>query len=338
MDGVAMARFPMPLISVLLALSLSACGVGAGTGTELSPVPAPTTDISEHTILYNTDYDDGHVTVKWGGGLFVDMQENRQDLALVAAALCAAAGSSEDEPVPKDYYTAGAYEELGMVNYTLYYYPVGNADVPHRTIGEVDEHCFAIGYTDLDVGGVSAYVVFITLRGTESYRKMLGDFFASPNREFHGHMVYDYWDDYEGKIWEGLAIFIQDHPALATGPVKVVIGGHSLGGGATNLLAARFDYALAGIDGESVGNLGWEGPADADDVIAFTFGALNVFNELDTYGPEGEGTVIEIPGVFQAGFKPGCGGEAIDRSGRCPCSAWTTADCSAAVATATPTT
>lgn len=330
-----MTRLPMPLISALLALSLSACGIGADTTPAGTTSPTLPSGISERTIYYNTDYDDGYATVRWGGGLFADMQESRQDLALVAAALCASAGMSEDASVPKDHYIARAYEELGM-DYTLYNYPVGDADVSHQTIGREDEHCFAIGYADIDVGGVTTHVVCITLRGTESNWEMLGDFSAKPDREFRGHTVYDYWDDFERKVWEGLAVFIQDHPALATGPAKVVIGGHSLGGGAANLLTARFDYALAGPSDESVDDLGWEGPADVGDVIAFTFGALNVFgqdagtgglrsddsifdniynvfNELDTYGPEGEGTVIEIPGVFRTGFKPGYGGEAIDR-------------------------
>lgn len=281
------------------------------------------------TINYNDSMDDGAVDVLWGPALFENMNIYNKNLALISASLLAAAGDSADDEYSEDHYIAEAYEKLGM-NTTLYNYPNKTKNIDHTYINgnakivtkqkySPEEQAFAIGYRDMKVNGKKTHVILITMRGTETFVEGSGVTTAIANKEFYGNKVYNYWYDYQEKVWTGLKDFVKKYEELQSGPTKILIGGHSLGGGAANLLGARFDYCVED-QGDHWKDIKWEGPSKKEDILTFTFGGLNafennsdnesngekfdnignIFNYWDTFGPNGDGVL---------GFKPGGGND-----------------------------
>ena len=300
-------------------------------------------------IEYMTDFRHCSAELPWSPFLFEDMDLHSRDLALLAGGLAAAAYTDKGGKNPTDYFIGQAYAQLGLET-TLYNFSNETDLSPliahkrtwalHQDIPDPrDEHCFAIGYTDMNLSGEKTHVLVIALRGTSntSLGEVMKDYLAAPTEDLQGRKVYDYWSAYAAKVVNGLDIFVQDHPELQTGPVKILVGGHSLGGGGANLFGARLDYWLKGYSDPALEEISWEGPRSTDDVLVVTFGALNalgepltkltaeavptdhpcsdmfsniknVFNELDTYGPKGEGTSTGIANnVHPAGGDVSCG-------------------------------
>lgn len=271
------------------------------------------------TINYDDSMDDGAVDILWGPALFENMNIYNKGLALISASLLAA-GDSADDKQSEDYYIAEAYKKLGM-NTTLYNYPNETKGVDHTYVNKEakivkklenspEEQAFAIGYRDMEVNGKKTHVILITIQGNEASVEGSEETESLANKEFYGNKVYKYCYDYQEKVWAGLKDFVKKHEELKSGQTKILIGGHSLGGGAANLLGARFDYCV-GDQGGHWKDIKWEGPSKKEDILTFTFGRLNafenisnnesnsekfdnignIFNYLDTIGSNGDGAI-----------------------------------------------
>lgn len=271
------------------------------------------------TINYDDSMDDGAVDILWGPALFENMNIYNKSLALISASLLAA-GDSADDKQSEDYYIAEAYKKLGM-NTTLYNYPNETKGVDHTYVNKEakivkkleispEEQAFAIGYRDMEVNGKKTHVILITIQGNETSVEGSEETESLANKEFYGNKVYKYCYDYQEKVWAGLKDFVKKHEELKSGQTKILIGGHSLGGGAANLLGARFDYCV-GDQGGHWKDIKWKGPSKKEDILTFTFGRLNafenisnnesnsekfdnignIFNYLDSIGSNGDGAI-----------------------------------------------
>jgi hypothetical protein len=241
--------------------------------------------LEEIVLNYNKDYDDGEVKVKWGDSLFeVTSFNSGHDLALAAAALNAGGSGNATYLRGAD----GSYARLHFIGDKYYNYGTN----------DLTEHCFSIAHQEITVNGETQLLVAVILRGTDSTIEGLGDAFVKPEDDFGEYKVYNYFNSYQDKVWNAFNDYVKEQ-ADGYDHVKVLIVGHSLGGAAANLLAARFKL-------ESNPYV-----TEVSDVYAFTFGALNsiglkngqpqnpisgfgyihnYFNFFDTYGPDGVGS------------------------------------------------
>ena len=272
-------------------------------------------------IKYNEDNDDGEVTVNWGSELFEKPSTSyNNDLALVAAALNAAAGNSKTDDIHPGYFIAKAFDSLGFEekNVDLFNYP----DHPlnrelNNTVGEkqklneenytIGEHAFAIANKAMSINGEKTNVIVVVLRGTETTGESREAGAAAANDDFLGYKVHGYFLRFMNRVLAGLVDHIKRHSEIKDGNVKILIAGHSLGGAAANLLAAKltdeWDSAQASerewyemlerikYEDERQYNIlmsfvmdfrGDYAITGKDDIYAFTFGALNSFNVRET--------------------------------------------------------
>ena len=260
-------------------------------------------------INYNQDYNAGMVEVNWGASLFKKSSGvYNHDLALVAAALTSAASGRgeylrtyQNQQGVHD----GAYARLGLTNDCYFNYSNYNTLPGSNT----DEHCFSIASGEMIINGEENLVIAVVLRGTESEAEGMGDGKATANKNFGDYLVFDYFLEYADKVWDEFNNYIGQSFVREYGNnIKVLIAGHSLGGAAANLLAAKFKVI--------------PGVINTNNIYAYTFGALNtigfreerigftakikheptipndnhlygyihnIFNFWDTFGPEGEG-------------------------------------------------
>ncbi|GHU80973.1 hypothetical protein FACS1894191_7310 [Clostridia bacterium] len=247
-------------------------------------------------IKFDSDYDYDQVFVEWHDYLFTKPSTSLSDtnikaLALAASALNAAASGNASR-LHGTYGRKGAYEMLGFTNAEYYNYKAVYSN------GWSNEHCFSIASKEIGLGGMgeSQLLVAVVLRGTETLRESSGDWFATGGKPFYGYNTYDYFKDYEEKVWKQFSKYVSQRFALKYDNIKVLVTGHSLGGAAANLFAARFQ-----LDSQQT-------KIDTSDVYAFTFGALNsieeknvtkgfeyifnIFNYYDTYGGNGDATLV----------------------------------------------
>jgi hypothetical protein len=258
-------------------------------------------EIRELTLNYKPDYDEGAVTVRWGDSLFEQPSTvYNHDLALVAAAMNAAASGNAEYLHGKNELVGayeGVYSHLGFSNDKYYNYSVSYATTLRGS--KSDEHCFSIASKEITVNGEKELLVAVVLRGTESINEGIGDAAAKKaDRDYYGfdYKVYDYFCDYADKVWAQFGAYVSQDWTLKYDNIKVLISGHSLGGAAANLFAARFQLD----DRQNI--------TDPSNVYAYTFGALNTvekaagnpisgfgyiynfFNHYDTFGPSGDGS------------------------------------------------
>ena len=246
------------------------------------------------------------VRVKWGSELFHNKSSKyNKDLALVAATLNQCAYDNSEYLRGAN----GAYSKLGFTNQKYFNYDYNASDTTVLSGSNKNEHCFSIASQPMKIDGKEQLVVAVVLRGTTNWpwNEAIGDAIAVPNRDWHGYSAYNYYADFAEKVWEQFTNYVRQDFTLEYRDIKVVVAGHSLGGAAANLFAAKFKL-------NTLQNI-----VDVDDVYAFTFGALNsisekdvtlgfgnihnVFNFYDTFGVNGEGIIN--------GFKPADGSKTI---------------------------
>lgn len=135
------------------------------------------------------------------------------------------------------------------------------------------DQAYAIDYADVD----DQYVLAIVARGTQTWTEGLSDALTQGIHEnFYGYTSYSYFYQYEVEIWSGLKEYLDNHSYLYQGekPLKIIVTGHSLGGAAANLVAARLtlknDERLAAVPQE--------------DIYGYTFGGLNSITTPEAAG------------------------------------------------------
>lgn len=180
-------------------------------------------------------------------------------------------------------YTSG---EFGLTNVEAYYYSTsGGAHV--------------IGWLQTEYLGETYSIIVITARGSITPQEFIGDYAKGGERTVFGnYSVYNNVYDFEEKIWKSLMSYLSNYPSIYNSDkVKILITGHSLGGAAANMLAARLDSEIVQNDELSLA-------IATADVYCYTYGAIkvlssdenveigfenihNVYNYYDTFGPNG---------------------------------------------------
>ena len=208
-------------------------------------------------------------------------------------------------------YIVPAYESLGFKSddISLFSYPKSINNENSLAWAKDNDFAFSIAHQKMGNGSDAFDLITIILRGTETSAEAVGDAQAYRKEEsFHGYRAYEFFLKYMRDVEAGLDYYLSTNKHAAdfsTGKVKFLIGGHSLGGAAANLLA---------VDLVNTKKMG----VSSSDVYAFTFGALNsittdnsqaspskyryiwnYFNFYDTFGPCGDGA-----GGLGFGIKP----------------------------------
>ena len=181
------------------------------------------------------------------------------------------------------------FETIGIPDEDMYESGTGD--------GRDESYHYAIAKKEIVVDGMEKNLLIIAARGTVTNQERMGDHFTKAQSYFYGETAYDNTYEFEEKIMDGLNTFLYNHPELESSPMTVLFTGHSLGGAAVNLLAARF--TMFADEGS------WWAPLlEKEDVYAYTFGAIdsidtdgtistgyenihNITNFYDSFGPNG---------------------------------------------------
>ncbi len=219
------------------------------------------------------------------GALFSDSSyAYSRELALMAAQLSDAAEDDDGSRIREQYLS------LGFDKDNIY------------TDNYGESLAYSIADKLIEVNGMDTNLLVITARGSKTGEEFWKDFSTNATKDFMGCTAYDVVYDFEEEIWSGLEIYLKNHEYLYDGNLKVLITGHSLGGAAANLIAARFTrYADWGG--------WWSELSDKDDIYAYTFGAIdsirvdstiekefenihNIYNFRDSFGPAEYGSFL----------------------------------------------
>ena len=253
----------------------------------------------------------------WGPSLFeissrslYDMSITSKDsanynLAMMSGCLCVTAADAN--------YLHQAYIDLGFDNrdICLYSYPGSSFNRPDALrngskFADDEDLAFSIASQTMTVNGTECDVVFIVARGTMTTWEGIKDGTCIADKEYYGYTAWDWIYEFEEDIIAGLEDYHTDHDWLGTRPLKILVTGHSLGGAAANLVAAK-------LDKECGGTAWYSANVTPDDIYAYTFGAIdsitnkdydgnriqvpvsegfenifNIYNYLDTFGPNGK--------------------------------------------------
>ena len=135
-------------------------------------------------------------------------------------------------------------------------------------------------------------------------KEFVNDWHKAGERFFLEEKVYNNVYDFEEKVWKGLNAYLDENPDVENDKnLKILVTGHSLGGAAANMVAARMDYLR---------NRGeWISTVKKENIYCYTFGAIkvlahdiniedgyeniyNIYNKYDSFGPNGKSFVKKI--------------------------------------------
>ena len=200
--------------------------------------------------------------------------------------------------------------DLGFSNIQTYNY----GSIEAKKLDYDRGNCFAISHKNVNESGENATILFIVARGTkadENPGELLGDYFKSDRKDlyfgnnennYHPMLncsIYDNIYDFYEQIEKGVKDYIEKFPEIKSDKnIKVLLTGHSLGGAAVNLYAAKL------IDDIKHNNSINE-YIKQEAVFTYTFGAItviknvinnyergyenifNIYNYYDSFGPHG---------------------------------------------------
>ena len=200
--------------------------------------------------------------------------------------------------------------DLGFSNIQTYNY----GSIESKKLDYDRGNCFAISHKNVNESGENATILFIVARGTkadENPGELLGDYFKSDRKDlyfgnnennYHSMLncsIYDNIYDFYEQIEKGIKDYIEKFPEIKIDKnLKVLLTGHSLGGAAVNLYAAKL------IDDIKHNNSINE-YIKQEAVFTYTFGAItviknvinnyergyenifNIYNYYDSFGPHG---------------------------------------------------
>ena len=168
---------------------------------------------------------------------------------------------------------------------------------------------YAIAQSDLYIGDEYYKILVVVARGTINAFEGIGDVAKGGEQDFKGYSVWNNVNDFYKEIMDGIDAYVQKYPVIKSEDnLILLITGHSLGGAAANMVAARFDY---GVDH---GGEWWSNKLSKDDIYAYTFGAIkvltteenvfegfenihNIYNYYDSYGPYGNLSSYHVSSV-----------------------------------------
>ena len=244
----------------------------------------------------NIKYNTGETTVKVSDNLFSESSTvYKRELALLSGVLSAAAEGADSKDGD---FLVKAYQALGFddKNISLYSYPESqyNQNEIKRDGEEYakdDNLAFSIAHKPITVDGETINLVVINARGSMTTWEFAMDRLTNASKNFYGYAAYDIVYDFEEDIFHGLCDYVDRHEELQDGRLKFLVVGHSLGGAAANLVAAKLT---------KYSSSSW---ASKDDIYCYTYGAIdsivnrnvqdgfenihNIYNFYDTFGPYG---------------------------------------------------
>ena len=173
-------------------------------------------------------------------------------------------------------YLVQAYRDIGIEKNDIFLYSYKNSPYNRKNakyngndFANDDVLAFSIATMPMIFNNTDTDIVFVTIRGTLVREEYTNDAFSLCDHDFYGYPAWDIVWQFEEEFFAGLDDYRNEHPELGTRPMKFVISGHSLGGAAANLIAARLNI-------ESGNENEWFGRAITyDDIYCFTFGAID---------------------------------------------------------------
>ena len=255
------------------------------------------------TIYYPCSYlISPYVSVEWNVNDFTEASDSYcKRLDVLGAALSAAAEDDDDS----GNYIVAAYKKLGFSesNISLYSYP-NNSSLNRKDAVNgndtkfADDNMYSFSIASRNIQNDETLIV-ITARGTHSSLfsgDWIEDLDGNHDHTINNRAVYNGYYAFCADITWGIEDYLNLHPKIKSQNVKIFITGHSLGGGAANLLAAYLNYHTNGYSLKY----------SRDDIFCYTYGAVsplydsknvlggyenifNTFNYLDTFGPNGDG-------------------------------------------------
>ncbi len=241
----------------------------------------------------------------WGSSMS-DPNSVNYNLAMLGGCLSTAATNHN--------YLVQMYRDLGIEDEDIYLYSYPDSDHNKsdalrngKRFAEDEDLAFSIASRSMVINGTDTDVIMINARGTMTPWEAVNDAVTGHSHKINNkYIAYDWPWEFEEDIMAGWDYYMEQHPDLGKRPMKIYICGHSLGGSAANLTAAVFNKkAEDSVYGDYLLQ---------DDIYAYTYGAIdsivkdgdlftsyslpvsegydniiNIYNELDTFGPEGNG-------------------------------------------------
>ena len=260
------------------------------------------------TLCYAPDYNSGKAEVVLDAEDFLRNPEHaNRNLAKLAAGILATANDRIGELGRAKYLVPALEEVLQFQDISLFSYPrcQESAKVRLEELGKKSwDFAFSISHCPMTARGEEFELILLTLRGTESLSEgIITDFIGTINSrqvtDWCGYRAYPAFCEYAQKVLRGLKQYIQrNRNRFHSRNIKFFLLGHSLGGAAAQLAAAKltrkghtvFCYTFASLN-PIVSN----GTRDYPNI-------WNFFNAYDTYGPRGWGAF---------GYRPAGGGKTI---------------------------
>lgn len=151
-------------------------------------------------------------------------------------------------------------------------------------------------------------LLVITARGSQTFNEYFKDAMSFGTRDFFGYTTNDVIYDFERDIMAALngelktetEGFLDGHEYLMEQPLKILITGHSLGGAAANLNAARFTRFVNG-------GAWWSDLTKQSDIYCYTFGAINSLSDNVTR-KNGFENIHNVYNLYDS-FSPYCWGK-----------------------------
>ena len=233
-----------------------------------------------------------------GGLLSYPSTKYNNDLAYFAAELCDKAQGSLSNKV--EHYL----REKGFTCKATNYNKVFNLGLISKSAA------FVIGHKKVKIDGEGDAIVLVVIaRGSTSAAEFIGDWLKGETKEFLEEQVYNNAYEFEETVWEGIQDYLKKNKEIAKADtLKILVTGHSLGGAAANMVAARMDSLVEDQE--------WTENVSKSDIHCYTFGAIkvldqnseegyeniedgyenifNIYNKFDTFGPNGDNILKEF--------------------------------------------
>lgn len=262
-------------------------------------------------LQYAPDYNSGRAEVVLDGEDFCkNPEEYHPSLARLGAGILATANDHIGQLGRARYLAPALDKDLQFQDISIYSYPKCRYRSENVTLEKMAQKsydfAFSISHFPMQEEGEDFELVLLTLRGTESVSEsILTDFIGTLNpkkvTDWCGYPAYTVFTVYAKKVLHGLSRYLQKHKEkLCHRQIKYFVLGHSLGGAAAQLVAAKltdkgkevFCYTFASLN-----------PLTTVGIRSY-LNIWNLYNYYDTYGPRGMGAF---------GYRPAGGGKTIYR-------------------------
>ena len=195
-----------------------------------------------------------------------DPVEYNRNMAMFCGILSRTAEDTDGSSITKIY-----TEQLG----------INPADILLGDKSGVEHYGDSLSYSIASMQLGENSLLFITARGSMTTEELLNDYATGVSKDnfMRSYSTYNLMFTFHEKIWDGLNYYMEKHAGLShMENLKIIVCGHSLGGAAANLVAARINILLD--RGELYADV-----MDKNDVFCYTFGAIDSVSQY-TYEAE----------------------------------------------------